>query len=80
MAKISFEKALAQLEKIVQQMETGDLSLENALKKFEEGMKLSRYCSQKLEETEKKIELLTEKADGTVDVRPFEESELLSDT
>jgi exodeoxyribonuclease VII small subunit len=72
MAKLSFEKALDQLEQIVQEMEAGKLSLENALKKFEEGIKLSRYCSQKLEETEKKITLIMESQDGSILEKPFE--------
>lgn len=72
MAKLSFEKALDQLEQIVQEMEAGKLSLENALKKFEEGIKLSRFCSQKLEETEKKITLLMESQDGSILETPFE--------
>ena len=71
MAKQTFEKALEQLEQIVQEMEAGELTLENALKKFEEGVKLSQFCSQKLDETEKKITLLTQKSDGTVDETPF---------
>jgi exodeoxyribonuclease VII small subunit len=58
MSKLTFEKAMEQLEKIVAAMETEALSLEQSVKKFEEGMKLSQYCSQKLEETEKKISLL----------------------
>lgn len=72
MAKLSFEKAMEQLEKIVQEMESGDLTLENALKKFEEGIKLSRYCTQKLEDTEKKITLLMEQADGSIEESPFD--------
>ncbi|MBR9982484.1 MAG: exodeoxyribonuclease VII small subunit [Desulfatitalea sp.] len=71
MAKLSFEKALEQLEQIVQEMEAGELTLENALKKFEEGIKLSRYCSQKLDETEKKVTLLMEQADGSIQETPF---------
>ena len=73
MAKLSFEKALAQLEQVVKEMESGDLSLEDALKKFEEGIRLSRMCHQKLEETEKKIAVLMEKADGSVVENNFEE-------
>lgn len=72
MAKVTFEKALEQLEQIVQEMESGELTLDNALKKFEEGIKLSQFCSKKLEETEKKITLLTEQADGSVQETPFE--------
>lgn len=72
MAKISFEKALEQLEGIVQEMESGDLTLDNALKKFEEGVKLSQFCSKKLEETEKKITLLMEQADGSINETQFD--------
>lgn len=71
MAKQTFEKALEQLEKIVQEMEDGELTLENALKKFEEGVKLSQFCSQKLDETERKITLLTQKPGGTLQETPF---------
>ena len=75
MAKQTFEKALEQLEKIVQEMETGELTLENALKKFEEGVKLSQFCAQKLDETEKKITLLTRQTDGSVEETPFQQDE-----
>lgn len=72
MAKLSFEKALEQLEQIVQEMEASELTLENALKKFEEGVKLSQFCSQKLDETEKKITLLMQQSDGNVKETPFQ--------
>ena len=72
MAKLSFEKAMEQLEKIVESMESGALSLEQSLKQFEEGMKLSQYCAQKLDETEKKISLIMEKSDGNIDESSFE--------
>ena len=58
MAKKSFEQAMEQLEKIVEELEAGDLPLEKAMQKFEEGMELSRFCTRKLDETEKKINLL----------------------
>ena len=74
MAKLNFEKAMENLEKIVHELESGELALEDALKKFEEGMKVSRQCARKLEESEKKIALLMEKADGT-----FEEKRIDSD-
>ena len=57
--EIQFEKALERLEKIVAALEGGELSLDEALKRYEEGVKLSRACSKKLNETEKKIEMLT---------------------
>ncbi|MEW6259891.1 MAG: exodeoxyribonuclease VII small subunit [Thermodesulfobacteriota bacterium] len=72
MAKMTFETALKQLEEIVAQLESGNLPLEEALKKFEEGTKLSKFCSQKLEETEKRITMLTQQADGEVTETPFE--------
>jgi exodeoxyribonuclease VII small subunit len=72
MTKLSFEKALEQLEQIVHEMESGSLPLEIALKKFEDGIKLSRFCSQKLEETEKRINLLIENDDGSVTEKKFE--------
>jgi exodeoxyribonuclease VII small subunit len=75
MAKLTFERAMEQLEKIVASMETEALSLEQSLKKFEEGMKLSQYCSQKLEETEKKISLIMGKKDEEIEEISFENSD-----
>jgi exodeoxyribonuclease VII small subunit len=69
--KLSFEKAIEKLETIVEKLETNELDLEKALSQFEEGMRLSHYCSQKLEETEKKISLIMEKADGKLEKSPF---------
>lgn len=59
MAKKSFEEALSQLQVIVEEMEKGDLPLDKALRKFEDGMKLSRYCSECLDEAEEKLTILT---------------------
>ena len=58
MQNLSFEKGMKKLEEIVHSLETEELTLENALKKFEEGIEISRFCSKKLEETEKKITIL----------------------
>lgn len=69
---MSFEKAMENLERIVQDLESGDLPLEKALKQFEEGIQLSRQCAEKLEESEKKINLLLEKTDGTTTPVPFD--------
>jgi exodeoxyribonuclease VII small subunit len=69
---LTFEQAINRLEKIVADMEAAELPLEDVLKKYEEGTRLVRFCNQKLEEAEKKIEVLTRKADGTVAVEPFE--------
>ncbi|OGX23402.1 MAG: exodeoxyribonuclease VII small subunit [Omnitrophica WOR_2 bacterium RBG_13_44_8] len=59
MEEIKFEEALSRLETIVNDLEKGGLTLEESLKKFEEGIKLSDYCVKKLEEVEKKIEILS---------------------
>jgi exodeoxyribonuclease VII small subunit len=71
MAKLTFEIAMKQLEQIVQELESGNLSLEDSIKKFEEGIKLSKFCSAKLDETEKKITLLLKDQDGNVIEKPF---------
>ena len=73
-SELSFEKGLEQLEKIVQELERGDLPLERALELFEEGMKLSGNCRRQLEEAENKVELLVKKA-GKVVAEPFEPNE-----
>jgi len=67
----TFEDAMESLETIVQELESGELALEKAMKRFEEGVKLSKFCSSKLDETEKKITLLTANADGTANETPF---------
>ena len=72
MAELTFEKALDKLEQIVQDLEKGELSLEKSLAKFEEGVRLSRFCSTKLDETEKKITLLMESGDGLIEEKPFD--------
>jgi len=72
MAKQTFEKAMDQLEQIVQKLETGELSLEDSIKKFEEGVKLSNYCYKKLDETEKKVTLLLKSQEGQIFEEPFD--------
>ena len=58
--KISFEENIEKLEKIVTDLEKGNLNLDDSLKKFEEGMKISKDCNKILEEAEKKITILLE--------------------
>jgi len=70
MAKKTYELAMKQLETLVEELESGDIPLEKAFKKFEEGMKLSRHCSQILDETEKKVTLLMEES-GTYEEKDF---------
>ncbi len=72
MAEKKFEKAMERLEEIVQNLEGGDLPLEESLKAFEEGMKLAKFCSLKLEEAEKKVTLLIEENGGSHTQVPFE--------
>jgi exodeoxyribonuclease VII small subunit len=72
MAKTTFETALKQLETIVKEMESGDLPLEQALKKYETGIAKVRYCMEILESTEKKITQLTRNLDGSVSESNFE--------
>jgi exodeoxyribonuclease VII small subunit len=62
---VNFETALSELENLVQSMESGDLSLENSLKAFEDGMQLSRDCQQALADAEQKVQLLMDK-DGEI--------------
>ena len=70
---------MKQLEQIVKELETGDLPLEKALQRFEEGMKLSRFCSQKLEETEKRVTLLMKDPEGNILEKPFLEETIMDD-
>lgn len=67
-----FESALARLEEIVSTMERGELPLASALDLFEEGIKLSRFCHARLDEAERKVEILVKKPDGTLEPAPFE--------
>ncbi len=66
MAKLSYEKALKELEDIVREIESGELPLEKSLKKFEDGVKLSRYCTKILDEAEQKITILLKDEDGNI--------------
>jgi exodeoxyribonuclease VII small subunit len=68
---MTFEKAMKKLEEIVQELETGELTLEESLKKFQEGVKLSKFCSSKLDETENKITLLLKDHHGNLIETPF---------
>jgi exodeoxyribonuclease VII small subunit len=71
MAKQTFEKAMEQLEEIVHELESVDLPLEKAIKKFEEGIQLAKFCSDKLDETEKRISILLKDQNGQVVEKPF---------
>ncbi len=69
--ELEFEQALTKLERIVADMEGGELLLADSVSKFEEGMKLAQHCAGKLGETEKKVEMLMQKAGGTMGWEPF---------
>jgi len=64
MAAEKFETALKKLEEVVKKLEGGELSLDDSLKAFEEGVKQAAFCSNKLNEAEKRVELLLKQKDG----------------
>ena len=74
MAKKTFESALKRLEQITDELESGDLSLEASLKKFDEGIKLAEFCNTKLSEARTKVEILLEKS-GRLEAEPFGDQE-----
>ena len=65
----NFESALAELESVVEQLESGDLSLEDSLAVFEKGVGLVKYCNQKLTEVEEKVELLLKDNKGRLQLK-----------
>ena len=70
--KPEFERSLARLEEVVRKLESPQLSLDEAMKLFEEGVALSRECQKQLEEAEGKVEILLKKADGKLAAEPFD--------
>jgi len=68
-----FEAALEDLELVVEQLETGELTLEGSLEAFEKGVGLVKYCTQKLDEVEKKIEILVKDKEGNLQLKAFED-------
>jgi exodeoxyribonuclease VII small subunit len=71
----SFEHSLKELEAIVEQLEAGDLPLERSLELFEQGVTLSRYCQKRLDEAERRVEILLKGNDGSFRTAAFEEPE-----
>ena len=69
---INLEKSIADLETLVDELESGDLPLEKAMKKFEEGIKLTRQCQAALKEAEQKVEVLVQSAGGEEALEPFD--------
>jgi exodeoxyribonuclease VII small subunit len=72
MAEKKFEDALSRLETIVEKLEGDDLSLDESLKAFEEGIRLFRLCNKKLNEAEKKVEILLRDTGGNEKIEPFD--------
>ncbi len=70
MAKEKFEEAMAKLEALVRKMEAGEMTLEESLKAFEEGIRLSRLCAARLDEAERRVELLISE-NSKVTTQPF---------
>jgi exodeoxyribonuclease VII small subunit len=70
--KGDFEKSLTRLEEVVKRLESADLSLDEAMKLFEEGVTLSRECQKQLADAEGRVEILLKKADGKLVTEPFE--------
>jgi exodeoxyribonuclease VII small subunit len=71
--EIDFEAALRELEQIVEQLEAGDLPLERSLALFEQGVRLSRDCQKRLDEAERRVEILLKDEGGGHTPSPFEE-------
>jgi len=71
LSKERFEDTFKKLETIVNKLESGDLPLEDSMKLFEEGMRLSKICSQRLAEVQKKVEVLLKGEDGNYKTEPF---------
>jgi len=74
-AEKSFESALGELERIVQSLEAGDLPLEKSLALFEQGVRLSRECQRRLDDAERKVEILLKGENGVLKAAPFAEVE-----
>lgn len=68
----SFEQAVYELEEIVEKLEKGDMTLDESIQYFQRGIELSKYCSKRLDEAEKKISVLIEDDTGNINEEPFE--------
>jgi exodeoxyribonuclease VII small subunit len=75
MATEKFETSLKKLEEVVRRLEGGSLSLEESLKAFEEGVRHAAFCSRKLDEAERRVEVLLKQKDGSFKREPFEPDE-----
>ncbi len=73
--KLTFEEALKQLETIAEQIEQGKIGLEESITQYEHGMTLVKQCREILSKAEHKIEQLQQRADGTLETKPFKHGE-----
>lgn len=80
MKELKFEDALKRLEKIVEELEGGNLGLEESLKKYEEGVQLSQFCTKKLNEAQKKVQILSKKSAGTLEATLFDEKQIANNS
>ncbi|MBU1044362.1 MAG: exodeoxyribonuclease VII small subunit [Candidatus Omnitrophica bacterium] len=76
MKELSFEQALKNLEKIAEDLESEDISLDVSLKNYEEGMKLIAVCNKKLQEAKKKVDVLVKKDGKKLELESFDEQKL----
>ena len=67
----SYEAAIEELEGIIEKMEKGEMTLDESVKYFQRGIELSKFCSKKLDEVERKITILLEKSDGEIEEKDF---------
>jgi exodeoxyribonuclease VII small subunit len=72
---VNLEKSLEQLESLIDELESGDLPLDTAMKKFEEGIKLTRSCQSALKDAEQRVEILLKSAGGEEALRDFDADE-----
>jgi len=72
MKKLNFDQALKRLGEIVEQLESGQLGLEESLARFEEGVKISIFCQEELQKTDGKVSLLVKKLNGDTELLDFE--------
>ena len=72
---IKFEDALSKLEEAVRLLESGTLSLDESIEKYEDALKYVKICNETLDKTEQKVKILTESPDGSISDRPFEQNE-----
>ena len=75
-AEMKFEEALKKLERTVSDLESGELSLDDSLKRYEEGVKLAQFCSKKLETARRKVEIPVKTSGGKLEAKPFDEKAL----